>query len=66
MNAVERAQQLAENEDLEVLWSALHSALEADLSSKGWRGVGSDNFERVCKRMDRIVTEAEKPGQGKE
>lgn len=37
-DAAERAQDLAQNEDIEVLHSALYSALEADLSERGWPG----------------------------
>lgn len=33
---VKRSNELAENEDLDILWSALYLALEADLSSSGW------------------------------
>lgn len=60
-NAIEK---LATNESLEVLWGALHSALEADLSGQGWPEGSLKQLEEASEAMDEIVTKAERLNRG--
>lgn len=64
---VTREKELAENEPMEILASALYAALEAELSSRGWptvRVVGVRAGSRAClettfEALDILISTAE-------
>jgi hypothetical protein len=51
----ERIAKLADEESLEILWNALYSALEADLSVQGWPGSSKDELENGCNYIEKAI-----------
>jgi hypothetical protein len=51
----DRAEELAKSEDLDVLWSALYGALEADLSSSGWPNDSQILLENASKSVEDLI-----------
>lgn len=59
-NDAERAEELAANESLEILFSALYSALEADLSGLGWPNGSKISLAQATVQMESLIRVADR------
>lgn len=58
-NDEDRIEELAQNEDLNILWNALYSALEADLSGLGWPKNSRVILSCASEEIEKLISLAE-------